>query len=67
MKSSLVSLALKMAAVAAQNAQPTNLMQVLIIGEDGELEQSVPGEQFREMLSTERQEAIYDFVADLEV
>ena len=45
---------------------PVNLMTVYVIGEDGQLEATHTGEEFRGMLSTERQEAMYDFVADLE-
>ena len=50
-----------------QEAEPVNLMTVVVIGEDGQIEGTHDGEDFREMLRTERQEAIYDFVADLEV
>ena len=50
-----------------QEAEPVNLMTVVVIGEDGEIEGTHDGEAFREMLRTERQEAMYDFVADLEV
>ena len=48
-------------------AEPVNLMTVYVVGEDGQLEATHTGEEFRGMLSTERQEAMYDFVADLEV
>ena len=47
--------------------EPVNLMTVMVIGEDGQLESTHSGDEFREMLRTERQEAIYDYVADLEV
>ena len=47
--------------------EPVNLMTVYVIGEDGQLESTHSGDEFREMLRTERQEAIYDYVADLEV
>ena len=66
MKFSLISSILCMASSVAKDAEVMNLMQVMIIGEDGQLERTVDGEDFREMLRTERQEAIYDYVADLE-
>ena len=67
MKFSLISSILSIASSVAKDAEVMNLMQVMIIGEDGQLEQTVNGEDFREMLRSERQEAIYDYVADLEV
>ena len=42
-------------------------MQVMVIGEDGQLERTYDGSDFREMLTSDRQTAIYDFVAELEV
>ena len=47
-------------------AEPVNLMTVYVIGEDGQLEATHSGEDFRAMLPTERQTAMYDYVADLE-
>ena len=46
--------------------EPVNLMTVYVIGEDGELEATHSGEDFRAMLRTERQTAMFDYVADLE-
>ena len=51
---------------AETEAEPVNLMTVYVVGEDGQLEATHTGEEFRGMLRTERQEAMYDFVADLE-
>jgi hypothetical protein len=42
-------------------------MTVVIVGEDGEIEGTHDGEAFREMLRTERQAAMFDYVEDLEV
>ena len=67
MKFSLISSILSIASSVAKDAEVMNLMQVMIIGEDGQLERTVDGDQFRQMLRTDRQEAIYDYVADLEV
>ena len=41
-------------------------MTVYVIGEDGQLEATHSGEDFRAMLQTERQTAMFDYVADLE-
>lgn len=67
MKFSLKSSILSVAAVVAKDAELMNLMQVMVIGEDGQLERTYEGSDFREMLNSDRQTAIYDFVADLEV
>ena len=46
--------------------EPVNLMTIYVVGEDGQLEATHSGEEFRGMLRTERQEAMFDFVAGLE-
>lgn len=50
-----------------QEADPVNLMRVVVIDENGEVEATHEGEDFREMLQTGRQTAMYDYVAGLEV
>jgi hypothetical protein len=67
MKFSLISSILSIASSVAKDAEVMNLMQVMIIGEDGQLERTVDGDQFRQMLRSDRQEAIFDYVEDLEV